>query len=99
MPIPRNRIIIFVGDAQRCARFYADTFGFAPVPSDQPADEWAELDTGGCRLAFHRAHGPAGPINTPTGGADEPRRARGFATSDRLMNGEGRLIRTGCRLT
>ena len=72
MITPLNRVIIFVGDVQRCARFYIDTFGFTPIPSEHAAAEWMELDTGGCRLAFHKAHGPDGPIDSPTGGPMNP---------------------------
>jgi len=69
---PLNRVIVYVGDVQKCARFYADVFGFAALPSDLPSAEWAELDTGGCRLAFINAHGPDGPINSPTGSPMNP---------------------------
>jgi predicted enzyme related to lactoylglutathione lyase len=61
---PLNRVIIYVGDVQKCARYYADVFGFAAVRR--------ELDTGGCRLAFIKAHGPDGPINSPTGSPMNP---------------------------
>lgn len=69
---PLNRIIIFVADVEKCARFYADVFGFTPVTSDQPPTEWIELDTGGCRLAFHKARGTRGPVDSPTGGPMNP---------------------------
>ena len=72
MLAPLNRVIIFVGDVEKCARFYVDAFGFTALPSDQPLAEWMELDTGGCRLAFHKARGPDGPINTPTGSPMNP---------------------------
>jgi catechol 2,3-dioxygenase-like lactoylglutathione lyase family enzyme len=69
---PLKRIIIFVGDVQKCAGFYRDAFGFAPLQSDHPSTDWLELDTGGCLLAFHKAHGPNGPIDAPTGSATNP---------------------------
>jgi catechol 2,3-dioxygenase-like lactoylglutathione lyase family enzyme len=72
MLAPLNRIIIFVGDVRKCAGFFRDAFGFAVVPSDASASEWLELETGGCRLAFHQAHGPNGPIHSPTGGPMNP---------------------------
>jgi catechol 2,3-dioxygenase-like lactoylglutathione lyase family enzyme len=72
MLAPLNRIIIFVGDVQKCAGFFRDAFGFTVVPSVSPASEWIELETGGCRLAFHQAHGPNGPIQSPTGGPMNP---------------------------
>ena len=72
MPTPLNRVIIFVGDVQRCARFYTDVFGFKPLSSDHASAEWMELDTGACRLALHKAHGPDGPIDSPTGSPMNP---------------------------
>jgi predicted enzyme related to lactoylglutathione lyase len=79
MVIPLNRIIIFVGDVQKCARFYADAFGFAVLPSDYGETEWMELDTGGCKLAFHKARGPDGPIDSPTGSPMNPHKIVFFA--------------------
>lgn len=79
MVIPLNRVIIFVGDVQKCARFYADVFGFTALPSTHAAAEWAELDTGGCRLAFHKAHGPDGPVDAPTGSPMNPHKVVFFA--------------------
>ena len=67
-----HRVIVFVADVQKCAQFYVDVFGFTMLPSDQPATEWIELETGGCRLAFHKARGPKGPINKPTGSPTSP---------------------------
>ena len=72
MNTPLNRIIIFVGDLQKCAKFYTDVFGFTALASDHPSDQWVELETGGCRLALHKAHGPDGPIDSPTGSATNP---------------------------
>lgn len=72
MLMPLNRIIIFVGDVEKCARFYVDAFGFTALASDQPAAEWMELDTGGCRLAFHKARGRDRRIGVPTGSPMNP---------------------------
>jgi catechol 2,3-dioxygenase-like lactoylglutathione lyase family enzyme len=72
MIAPLRRIIIFVGDVKRCAEFYRDAFGFTIIAGDFPDSEWLELETGGCRLAFHKATGPDGPINSPTGSAMNP---------------------------
>lgn len=81
MAVPLNRVIIFVGDVQKCARFYRDVFGFGDVPSGEPGSaEWVELETGGCRLAFHKARGSAGPIDGPTGGAGNPHKIVFYAT-------------------
>jgi predicted enzyme related to lactoylglutathione lyase len=80
IPIPLNRVIIFVGDVPKCARFYMDVFGFTPVPgSDLASAEWIELDTGGCRLAFHKARGPKGPIHRATGSPMHPHKIVFFA--------------------
>lgn len=70
MIAPLHRVIIFVGDVEKCARFYCDVFGFRTLPGDTP--DWIEVDTGGCRLAFHKARGSNGPIDSPTGGATNP---------------------------
>ena len=79
MPVPLHRVIVFVADVQKCAQFYCDVFGFKALSSDQPAAEWIELETGGCRLAFHKARGPKGPINKPTGSATNPHKIVFFA--------------------
>ncbi len=79
MVIPLNRVIIFVGDVQKCARFYTDVFGFTALPSDYASTEWMELDTGGCRLALHKARGPDGPIDSPTGSPMNPHKIVFFA--------------------
>jgi predicted enzyme related to lactoylglutathione lyase len=79
MLTPLNCVIIFVGDVQKCARFYADVFGFKVLPSDQSPTEWIELDTGGCRLAFHKAHGAEGPLDSPTGSVTNPHKIVFFA--------------------
>lgn len=65
MLAPLKRVIIFVEDVEKCARFYQDVFGFTVVPSDHPSKEWIELETGGCRLAFHKARGAGGPTGRP----------------------------------
>ena len=71
MLAPLNRVIVFVGDVQKCASFYRDAFGLPFIPSDDP-EGWQELDAGPCRLAFHKAHGPDGPVDSPTGGPMNP---------------------------
>jgi predicted enzyme related to lactoylglutathione lyase len=69
--LPLNRVIIFVGDVQKCAKFYIDVFGFKPL-GDASAKDWLELETGGCPLAFHKAWGPDGPIDGATGSSMNP---------------------------
>ena len=47
-----SRFIIFTPDVKRLVDFYASSFGLAAIGE---ADEgWAELDAGGCSIAFHR---------------------------------------------
>jgi predicted enzyme related to lactoylglutathione lyase len=65
-----SRIIIYAGDAVRCARFFEEHFGLTPVGEFSP--EWAELDAGACRLAFHQAYGESGPITSATGSPSNP---------------------------
>jgi predicted enzyme related to lactoylglutathione lyase len=80
MLAPLKRIIIFVGDVKKCAEFYRNAFGFTTVPDPAPASEWIELETGGCRLALHKARGKHGPINTPTGGPENPHKIVFYAS-------------------
>lgn len=85
-----NRIIIYSGDAIRCAAFFREHFGLPPI--GEWSSEWAELDGGQCRLAFHQAYGPDGPITTATGSAWNPHKIV-FTVSDvkaareRLLSG------------
>ena len=67
-----NRVIVFVGDVEKCAEFYRRTFDLTTVESTHAPDEWLELEAGGCRLAFHKAHGADGPVRGPTGGSHNP---------------------------
>ncbi len=67
-----NRVIVFVGDVEKCAEFYRDTFDLSPIESTHAPKQWLELDAGGCRLAFHKAHGSDGPVDGPTGGPQNP---------------------------
>jgi catechol 2,3-dioxygenase-like lactoylglutathione lyase family enzyme len=93
---PLHRIIIFVGDVRKCADFYRDNFGFTIVPSDDPPSEWMELDTGGCRLAFHQAHGPKGPIHSPTGGPMNPHKIVFYAKD--VAKARVKLIAKGVKM-
>ena len=77
MVMPLKRVIIFVGDVGKCAQFYADVFGFSVMPGGSA--QWTELETGGCVLAFHKAHGPDGPIDSPTGSVMNPHKIVFFA--------------------
>ena len=78
--MPLTRVIIYVGDVERCAKFYGDVFGFKVMPQTYTAGEWAELDTGACRVAFHKAYGQGGvPIGKPTGSTQNPHKIVFFA--------------------
>lgn len=65
-----NRIIIFAGNAVKLASFYQEHFGLKAI--GELSAEWAELDAGNCRLAFHQAYGMEGAITTPTGSGMHP---------------------------
>ena len=47
-----SRIIIFTADVERLVAFYRSTFELSEIGAATPA--WAELDAGGCNLAFHK---------------------------------------------
>ena len=49
------RLILYVQEIPKVARFYERYFGFKPLPSENKA--WQELasDAGGCVLALHQA--------------------------------------------
>ena len=102
MLAPMKRVVIFVGDVEKCAGFFRDLFDLEPIESEDSPDVWLELDAGGCRLGFHKAYGPEGPIDTPTGGPGNPhklvfRRRRsgdaGRARSPRSPDARGRDLR------
>jgi len=65
-----NRIIIYAGDVFACAEFFKTHFRLSPL--GEWSSEWAELDGGGCRLAFHQAYGEEGPVTLPTGSPSDP---------------------------
>lgn len=76
---PLHRVIIFVADVQKCAAFYRDAFGFAALPSDEDPTGWIELETGGCRLAFHKSRGSGSATNARTRGRMNPHKIVFFA--------------------
>lgn len=55
MAISIVRLILYVQDIPKVARFYERYFGLAPLPSENKA--WLELagDAGGCVIALHQA--------------------------------------------
>lgn len=66
-----NLVIIFSGDAIKCATFFKEHFEMSPI--GEWSEEWAELDGGSCRLAFHQAYdGNGNPITGPTGSPNNP---------------------------
>ena len=78
MLAPMNRVIVFVGDVEKCAGFFRDLFDLEPLESDHSPGVWLELDAGGCRLGFHKAYGPEDPIDEPTGGPGNPHKLETF---------------------
>ena len=55
MPISIVRLILYVQDIPKAARFYERYFGLKALPSENKS--WQELasDAGGCILALHQA--------------------------------------------
>lgn len=53
-----HRIILYVKDTERSARFYHETLGI-PVKSKEPG--WVELDTRGVALCLHRGRAARPP--------------------------------------
>ena len=88
-----NRVVIFVGDVEKCAGFFRDLFDLEPIESEYSPGVWLELDAGGCRLGFHKAYGPEGPIDTPTGGPGNPHKLVFYAEDVAAMREE--LVRRG----
>ena len=93
MLAPMKRIILFVGDVEKCADFYRTLFELPVIESTHAPNQWCELDAGGCGLAFHKAHGPDGPIDGPTGGPGHPHKVTFYAEDVPAMRDE--LIRRG----
>src|SRR5262249_48946416 len=52
MNISLDRIVLYVQDVERLARFYGETFGLAV--SERIEGEWAVLKAGACEIALHR---------------------------------------------
>ena len=50
-----SRVIIFTADVDRLVGFYRTTFELSEIGAATSA--WAELDAGGCNLAFHKIDG------------------------------------------
>lgn len=67
---PLSRVIVFVQDTRRLAEFYRDVLGLQPV--GEWTSEWAELDGGGCHLAFHQSYIQGNRGTHPTGSPNNP---------------------------
>ena len=91
-----NRVIVFVGDVEKCAEFYQKLFDLTPIQSTHALEEWLELDAGGCRLAFHKAYGPDGPQDGPTGDPGNPHKIVFYAEDVPAMRQE--LVQRGARM-
>ena len=54
MAIPIVRVILYVKDIPKVAKFYQRHFGMSPMPSDEKG--WLKMtgNPGGCTIALHR---------------------------------------------
>ena len=91
-----KRVIVFVSDVEKCSDFYIRAFGLQPVADGHSMGEWRELETGGSILAFHRAYGPDGPVNTPTGSEKNPHKLVFF--TDNVQSTKSELERMGTEM-
>jgi catechol 2,3-dioxygenase-like lactoylglutathione lyase family enzyme len=69
-----SRIIIFTPDVERLSEFYRNAFALDEIGVSN--SDWAELDAGGCSLAFHKLNETStvrdGWIKPVFGAADVP---------------------------
>ena len=66
MPETLDKIIVFVGNVDVCADWYARHLGLTKVEETYQSGMWAELDAGsGTRIAFHQAFSAEGPDGQP----------------------------------
>lgn len=52
-PLPITRVVLYVKDIEKVARFYETHFGLRRGPDDEKG--WLELSGGGCAIALHQA--------------------------------------------
>lgn len=52
MKLKLTRIILFVNDVPKIAKFYIDAFGLKVIGKID--EEWTELEAGGCNIALHK---------------------------------------------
>lgn len=90
------RVIVFVGDVEKCADYFVRMFDLEVIESTLAKDEWMELDAGGCRLAFHKAYGPDGPIDEATGGPSDPHKIVFYAEDVEAVRAE--LVKRGAEM-
>lgn len=91
-----RRVILFVGDVARCVEFYKRAFDLVEAPGEQPSSVWAELEAGGCRIAFHQAFGAEGPLTEATGGPMNPHKLVFYAADVPAAREE--LLRRGVEM-
>lgn len=48
------RVILFMQDVEESVAFYAEHFGFRPIPATRIPGEWAEATMGGLAVGFHQ---------------------------------------------
>jgi catechol 2,3-dioxygenase-like lactoylglutathione lyase family enzyme len=58
MKVSLSRVILFALDVPSLAAFYQQALGLRPLPSEHSPEEWADLGSGGARLALHRVPSP-----------------------------------------
>lgn len=56
MNLSLDRVVLYVQDVERLARFYGDAFGL--VVGQHIEGEWAVLKAGACEIALHRVGQP-----------------------------------------
>jgi catechol 2,3-dioxygenase-like lactoylglutathione lyase family enzyme len=65
-----HRVIIRASDTRKCAAFFRDHFGYTPL--GEWTEQWAELDAGGCKLAFHQGIYDPNPVGKSGGSPADP---------------------------
>ena len=73
MNVGLAKVMVFVGDVETCADWYATHFGLQKRAATHAPGEWCEVELGGgVTLAFHQAYDDAGRVARPTGGPGNP---------------------------
>jgi predicted enzyme related to lactoylglutathione lyase len=58
MKLETKRMIVFVRDMEKVARFYRDVLGLTPKPNPDDPKEWQEFEAGAVCIALHLADAP-----------------------------------------